>query len=191
MRATEILRREHSLILRALDVLEEVSLRIRQGRRVAPDQVIRTLDFLRNYGGTYHFAKEEGVLIPWIEAEVGSSQPRVVAWLRREHAAARAHLHAAARATRRLPESGRSMLEHVQAYVWMTRWQVTMEENLVLPIAETLGSPEADASLLVGYEVAVPDADAIEARYLSLLVDLEARFSLDPTSPPGAVDQAA
>lgn len=181
MRAIDLLRKEHAMILLALDVCEAVATRIREGEEVESGEIARLMDFLRNYAHRYHHAKEDRVLLPWIESRAGAAETEMAAWLRREHLTAEAYLSAVVASSRQLPESRAAFLQHLGAYVALTRWQLGMEESVILSIAEYLGDFREDGRLLDGFEEAVPDAELIEARYYLVLKQLEEALGLDPS----------
>lgn len=171
MRCTRILRHEQDRIRRGLDVAEAVCDQLRHGRAVEPQVLDRLFDLLRNYASRYHQARLHAALIPWVERKVGAQRSRFAAWMRREREAAKAHLKAASRAAEQLPLARREFLEHLTAYVWMTRWQTNMADNALLPLVERLG--EVDEDVLDQLLDAVPDADWIEAKYAGILRALE------------------
>ncbi len=176
MKALDVLRRDHRFVLRGLDAAEEAIARMRDGEDPPRAVLDDLLDFLRNFAGRYHRVREEKVLLPWLEARVGEKLPELGGWLGREARTAEAYLAAAVRARARFPEGKRAFVEHLTAYVWLARWQIGMEENLLFGVAEHF--PDADEALLAGFDEAVPDAELVEARFVTVLRRLERDLGL-------------
>jgi hemerythrin-like domain-containing protein len=64
MRCTELLKSEHHLIVRALDVLDRMAAETEQGQAVEPEDVQAILRFLRKFADDQHQTKEEFALFP-------------------------------------------------------------------------------------------------------------------------------
>lgn len=80
---------EHKLILRALDVLDEMSASPENAREAGEQDIDQILDFLRWFGDAHHQAKEETVLFPALKTAT-AAQTRPVAHMALEHAQERA-----------------------------------------------------------------------------------------------------
>ena len=64
MKPTEVLIREHEVIIRALSVLRAMADRIERGQPVRQDDVARLLTFFVEFADRFHHAKEEDLLFP-------------------------------------------------------------------------------------------------------------------------------
>ena len=64
MLSTTHLEDDHKLILRSLRILDEMSERCEQCRKLSPEDAERLVQFLKGFGDRYHQGKEEGVLFP-------------------------------------------------------------------------------------------------------------------------------
>jgi len=64
MKCTDILMREHKIILRALDVLDQITTRTENKQPVDPNDVETLLRFLRSFADDHHQLKEESALFP-------------------------------------------------------------------------------------------------------------------------------
>ena len=84
MKATTFLIQEHKLILRALDVLDAMSIVIEKAGTVKELDVEKILDFLRWFGDAHHQAKEETILFPALKS-AAASQDRPVEHMTLEH----------------------------------------------------------------------------------------------------------
>jgi len=68
MKSTDLLIQEHKLILRALDVLDAMSVSIEKTGTCELADIDRILDFLRSFADAHHQAKEETVLFPALKS---------------------------------------------------------------------------------------------------------------------------
>jgi hemerythrin-like domain-containing protein len=84
MKSTELLIQEHKLILRALDVLDAMSVSVGKEGTVDEGQAGRMLDFLRWFADAHHQAKEETILFPVLKS-AAPSQNRPVEHMILEH----------------------------------------------------------------------------------------------------------
>jgi hemerythrin-like domain-containing protein len=64
MKSTELLIQDHKIILRALDVLEQMAKRVENHQVLEHDDVETLLRFLRSFADDYHQGKEESALFP-------------------------------------------------------------------------------------------------------------------------------
>ena len=66
---TQILRDEHDVILRGLELLESCSARLTDGQTVSPDTLDSLIEFFRLYADKTHHGKEEALLFPAMVAK--------------------------------------------------------------------------------------------------------------------------
>ncbi|MBP7734391.1 MAG: hemerythrin domain-containing protein [Spirochaetes bacterium] len=64
MKATDILREEHDLILVMLQVVDSACARIEEGEGADPSHLADMIDFIQNFADRCHHAKEENLLFP-------------------------------------------------------------------------------------------------------------------------------
>jgi len=89
MKSTDYLIQEHKIILRALDVLDAMSVLIESTRAIDQADVDRLLDFLRWFADSHHQAKEEAILFPALKA-ISASESRPIEHMIFEHGQERA-----------------------------------------------------------------------------------------------------
>ena len=63
MKCTDLLRQDHKIILRSLNVLQSMA-EGASGERIDEEDATTLLRFLRTFGDDYHHLKEEGALFP-------------------------------------------------------------------------------------------------------------------------------
>jgi hemerythrin-like domain-containing protein len=142
-----ILAEEHALILRAVELLERSLVRLEAGNSMGSPFFAALVEFFHVFADRYHHGKEEGILFPFMVAEMDYPQKSgPVAVLSSDHTAGRAHVRAMADAAARLeaePAAASEFLEHGQAYAALLRAHIDREDHKVFPTVEDfLGSDE-------------------------------------------------
>jgi len=64
MKCTDLLIQDHKVILRCLDVLQQMATCVENGEQPVEEDVVKLLGFLRAYADEYHQVKEETALFP-------------------------------------------------------------------------------------------------------------------------------
>jgi len=77
MKCADLLDKDHQIILRALDVLEQMADEVKQGNSVDPPDVEFIVRFLKEFEDEHHQAKEESALFPVLLETSGPEQPRL------------------------------------------------------------------------------------------------------------------
>lgn len=75
MKCTDLLSQEHKVILRALDVLDEMAERVEDDQPVDAGDVETLLRFLRTFADDLHQNKEESALFPELLRTSAATQP--------------------------------------------------------------------------------------------------------------------
>jgi hemerythrin-like domain-containing protein len=75
MKCTDLLTQEHKIILRALDVLDQVADLVEHDQPVAAEDVETLLRFLHTFADELHQGKEESALFPELMRSSAASQP--------------------------------------------------------------------------------------------------------------------
>jgi hemerythrin-like domain-containing protein len=77
MKCTELLKRDHQVILQALDILEEMASRVERGETVDPKDVESIVRFLKFFEDEHHQAKEESALFPVLTRNAGARHEKL------------------------------------------------------------------------------------------------------------------
>jgi hemerythrin-like domain-containing protein len=75
MKCTDLLSQEHKVILRALDVLDQMADRVEEDQPVDANDVETLLRFLRAFADDLHQSKEESALFPELLRTSAATQP--------------------------------------------------------------------------------------------------------------------
>jgi len=127
-----ILAEEHALILRAVDLLERGLARLEAGTSRGGPFFAALVEFFQVFADRYHHGKEEGILFPFMVAEMDYPQKSgPVAVLSSDHTAGRACVRAMAAAAARLeaePAATAELLEHGLVYAALLRAHIDRED---------------------------------------------------------------
>src|SRR5882672_11361366 len=77
MKCTELLDKDHQIILRAVDVLEQMADEVKKGHSVDPHDIESVVRFLKEFGDEYHQTKEESALFPILLKTSGPQQAKL------------------------------------------------------------------------------------------------------------------
>ncbi len=143
---TQVLREEHRVILRALDLLETAAGRLAAGRPLPEGWWGRLIDWLRAFADRNHHAKEERHLFPaLLQAGVPSSGGPIGVMLD-EHTAGRALIQAMADGdTAQRPQAARR-------YCALLREHIDKENGVLLPLSDAVLEPQAQLVLAREFE---------------------------------------
>lgn len=86
---TQILELEHKFILKVIGGIKKIESQITPGDKIAADQLIRIVDFMRNYADRCHHGKEEAILFPYLIEHGVPSEGCPIGALSHEHVAGR------------------------------------------------------------------------------------------------------
>jgi hemerythrin-like domain-containing protein len=127
---TAVLREEHRVILKALDVLEAAAGRLAAGEGVSDESWQALLDWLRVFADARHHAKEEHLLFPAMIRAGLPAEGGPVDVMLEEHTLGRALVAAMAEGA---PIHRASQARH---YVRVLRDHIDKEHLVVFPLAE-------------------------------------------------------
>jgi hemerythrin-like domain-containing protein len=140
---------EHKLILRALDVLDNMAAWAEKNGAVDEVDIGNLLDFLRWFADAHHQAKEETVLFPALK-RAAATQERPVEHMMLEHEQERAlieRIEAAVR-TARMPE----FLAGVNKLSSTLRNHIYKEDDILFEFTKTALKPAADDAVAAELE---------------------------------------
>ena len=137
MSPTDLLREEHRVILKGLDLLERAAARASDGAVVADGWWAASVTWLRAFADRNHHAKEESALFPaMVKAGVPSDGGPIEVMLQ-EHVEGRRLVTAMDTGT------GAARLAACRAYVGLLRAHIEKENAIVFPLADTVLDEQA------------------------------------------------
>ena len=170
MKSTDLLIQDHKLILRCLDVLENIAMNVQQGGHADAKDVEAILRFFRGFADNYHLAKEESALFPEMLRTApppGSPLHHILF----QHDQARSLVEAIEEAL--LTQQAAEFVEFARRLLNLVRQHIETEENVLYDIAARSMTPEQDeriASDLSTFEMDpgyLADLRRLEWKYLN------------------------
>ncbi|HYC76030.1 MAG TPA: hemerythrin domain-containing protein [Planctomycetota bacterium] len=173
---TDVLRAEHRVIERALDVLDRLASQGAAAGALDVEACRGLVEFFRTFADACHHGKEEDLLFPALERRVPGFGPAVV--MRHEHDEGRvavAGLHRAVEARDVAAFAG-----HARTYGTLLRAHIQKEDHCLWPLADGLLDAAAKAELLAAFERAEIEhvGPGVHERMLEQLDALAARCGL-------------
>jgi hemerythrin-like domain-containing protein len=180
MEATDILRNEHALILRAVDILDEVVRRLEGGDVIRPASLGPLVDFFRLFADDCHHAKEEGALFPELEEAGYGKSPGPLAVLRLEHEEGRARLRTLAVAIRHFErkESRERFVIAAREYSALLRHHIRKENDGLLVLADRVLGPAQDRWLVSAFATYDRERNDVRERYRAVVGNLTGQFGV-------------
>jgi hemerythrin-like domain-containing protein len=169
MKCTDILSCDHKVILRALDVLDEIVARTEKNLPVEPKDVEALLRFLRVFADDHHQQKEESALFPILMTTSLANDSRL-RQMTFEHDQERSLVEGLEDALR--TKKGTDFVLFAKWLALLIRTHIHKEDNILFEIAEKSLSDEQDERItaeLNRFQVdsnIVAALDRLEATYL-------------------------
>lgn len=176
MKSLEILKEEHALVERVLDLLERAGCRIRNGQPLPADFESWAVEFLWHFAEHCHHAKQETSLFPLLQIRGISSDSGPVGVLLAEHKRAWAYLERIQDAHDRRDHMGLALLSG--EYAQLLRQHIATENQVLSRAAETCLSEEDDAELVERFHSVDHEQGGheVRGRYHAEIEDWEEKF---------------
>jgi len=164
--ATQALREEHRVILRALELVEGAAGRLDAGRVLPAGWWEELLEWLRAFADRNHHAKEEAYLFPALAQAGVPAAGGPVGVMLEEHAEGRELI-------RMMAESGgERRVAAAHRYVRLLRDHIDKENGVLFPLTEAVLDPQSQAALARAFEqVEAEQGLAASSEHAEALVD--------------------
>jgi hemerythrin-like domain-containing protein len=182
MKPTDTLSREHELIKRAIELLEEADRRLESGDDSVAGLYPELVDFITTFADRYHHGKEEDLLFRRLEERGMSKETGPLGVMTIEHQHGRAFVRDLAKACDRLlkgDESARAVIiTSAEGYAGLLRGHIEKEDAILYPMADRLLTEDDQRELSAEFAEADErlGADA-PARYERVLDEIERRLA--------------
>jgi hemerythrin-like domain-containing protein len=148
---TQILRDEHDVILRGLDLLESFSFKLEDGVPVAPEKLEALIEFFRLYADKTHHGKEEALLFPAMVARGFSYESGPIHCMMSDHEQNRTLTRAMIAAIEEMRSGdSRAYLRFAEAadrYIMGLREHIQKENMVLFNMAEQVLPPSEEPAL--------------------------------------------
>ena len=184
MKTTEILTREHSLILQALESLSQAQKQIEKNRSLPRDYFEKALVFLREFADQFHHFKEEYLMFGLLALKKGGAFDGPIGSLRYQHERCRACIDAISNSLDGYCSGDgiatTKLLENLAAYISLLRRHIHEEDHTFFPMANKELSIEEEDILLMQFkkEDEKMGAQTFYERNRSLLDEMKALLNV-------------
>lgn len=174
---TQVMVKEHHLILRMIALLENNVALMEQGRFRNWQFFLDAVDFIRNYADRFHHAKEEDVLfVELINNGMPEKQSPIEA-MHIEHDQGRAFVRNMAAAAEKAlaAEAGQIAIiaENANGYIDLLREHIDKEDTVLYPLAERILPEDVRAQMVDAYHRAEDQTPGLEEKYQRLVEEYE------------------
>ena len=182
MRPTEILKEEHRIIKRMLEVLEAISDKLDAGEDISAESLEKTVDFIRTFADKYHHGKEEDLLFTRAELRGVPGEGGPIGVMLVEHEEGRGFGAAMAEAIERYARGeGDARLDYAKnarLYAALRLQHIDKEDNILYPITDNYLTEEDQKELLERFDEVKcgPDGGGKREEYLLLLAGWEEEY---------------
>src|SRR5262245_10418683 len=145
MKCTDLLIQDHQVILRALDVLDEMAVRTERKEQIEARDVEAILRFLRGFADNHHQGKEEFALFPELGRVLGEKDEPVRQMIF-EHDQERSLVEGIEDAL--YTQKGANFVEFVRHLTSLIRNHIQKEDNMLFKIAEGALSAEQHEAII-------------------------------------------
>jgi hemerythrin-like domain-containing protein len=142
MKSTKVLMDEHKLILRALNIIEQMAVNVEHGKQPDGQDVEDILRFLRLFADDHHQVKEEAVLFP---AMLKGGDPNSLArlqWMTFEHNQERSLVEGLEDSLR--TNKGENFVYFAERLNHILRTHIHKEDHILFELADDALSTEED-----------------------------------------------
>ncbi len=184
MNASEILRNEHRVIERVLDVLQRIAERVELGNALDVDSARQAIAFFRGFADRCHHAKEEEHFFPAMESKGFPRHGGPTGVMLYEHQRGRECIAGMDQALGAVAagEAGAAerFVRHARDYIDLLRQHIMKEDSCLFAMADQAFTAEDQNRLLEGFaraEAEKNEPGAHEA-FLRSAEELAARYGL-------------
>jgi len=176
---TEILKEEHEIIKRNLNVLEIACQKIERNEKVSLDLFKKSVDFIKNFADKCHHAKEEKCLFPVLEKFGISKEGGPIGVMLAEHDMGRNFVKGIVDGINK--NNKKTIVENSLGYVQLLRDHIEKENNILFTMADNILTKNDSKGILEKFEeVEKKMGKGVHEKYKKLIDELEKELKNRP-----------
>ena len=148
---TSVLRAEHQVILRVIDVLKRLVERSERGEGFESDAFSRCVEFFRFFADACHHAKEEDLLFPMLESRGVPREGGPIGVMLYEHQLARGYTREMGEALqanhRGEPEAQQQFHTAAREYIELLTNHISKEDNILFTMGDSMMTDDDQTTL--------------------------------------------
>lgn len=150
MKSTKLLMADHDIILKALNILEEIDAELDHEKRVDDADIRSLLAFLRDFADGSHHVKEEAILFPALMQAGMAMQDGPLQVMAYEHERGRALISAMDDALNR--NDKHDFVMYARRYIQLLTEHIEKENYVLFDMADQKLTDDEDAKIVEGFE---------------------------------------
>lgn len=183
-RPTEILKNEHAVIKRMLNVLSLAADQLEKGKELDPSVFDRSLDFIRQFADYSHHGKEEDVFFAAVEEAGIPKDGGPVGVMLEEHDEGRKAVQKMAAGLEKYRAGDKSAAKDIcrgaRDYVYVLRNHIPKEDDILYPMGDEVISVQGQAKMAQRFEEVQKERMGERERYyLQMVDDLEKEIGVN------------
>lgn len=174
MKNTDILIKEHDVIIRVLNVFEEEALNIKKNNIIQKEYILSMLDFFRDFADKLHHAKEEVHLFEMLITKGMERKDSPVESMFMEHEKGREHVRKIREflLTENPSEISEKLNKEMNAFVNLLRDHIDKENNMIFIMADNFITQDDDTALAEIYTKIEEEQKDLFTKYRSYAGEL-------------------
>jgi len=171
MKATEILSKEHELILSVAEAIENECDEIEsKDKKFEEDFFKKIIDFIENYADKFHHVKEEDILFkelckPDVEMHCNPVEQMLI-----EHDSGRDFVKEIKQGLKE--KNKKKIIEGARGYSQLMKEHIYKEDNILYPMANQFLKDKTKKEILEKFEKQIKEKDNIKKKYIFLVKEL-------------------
>ncbi len=180
--ATEILVREHDVILRMIQVINNVLQRMQNGEKVDADDLRNMVDFIRNFADHCHHAKEEDVLFKRMVEKGFPLQGGPIQVMLFEHDQGRQFVQNFEKGIEMYengaPEAVQQIVENAGGYARLLTEHIHKENNILYPMGNQIFDETDQQELLQAFDEVEKNVvgEGVHEKYEQMVQAMEKKY---------------
>jgi hemerythrin-like domain-containing protein len=156
MKPTDILKKEHELILTMLRIIDSACTKIENGEKVTHDHMSDMIDFIQNFADKCHHAKEENILFPALEKAGIARGGGPIDVMMAEHVMGRTYAKGMDEAVSKMKEgddgASEMFVQDAQGYIDLLDGHIMKENNVLFAMADEHINGDVQKKIIEGFE---------------------------------------
>ncbi|MCC6932249.1 MAG: hemerythrin domain-containing protein [Deltaproteobacteria bacterium] len=188
MKATDILKEEHQVILRMLDCLAAIVKEADQTKKLDTESLRKSLEFFRGFADACHHGKEEAQLFPVLGINNASCSPGTQHILLAEHEEGREYVREIGENLEKYEKGDAAVIPRISMLA--TRFiehlanHIHKEDGCLFPMADSRLSAAEQENLLKAFEKVEREefGAGTHEKYLAIANDLCRKWKVEPVA---------
>jgi len=183
MISTEVLKDEHRVIERMINLLKVASEKLNSGEDVSAEIFRKSIDFIRTFADKCHHGKEENILFNEMESRGMPREGGPIGIMLMEHDEGRRFVKGLAEAIEKYEKYNKDaqneIIRNALGYAELLTQHIFKEDNILYPMADQMFSNEDQKELIERFDKVEQEmGEGIHHKYVELVEKLEKELGI-------------